>query len=308
VRPDDQNRAADIDQKLVKFDSTIEELPGIKNATSRAVLVEQIIESLRRIEYAHFLRDTQIDPRRADPSSGLFDPLRAAVFNLRKGNVDEAFWLVFLATHFGKHPKQGWRLVRNVYGALGGQPWTWALVSTNIQGFRNWLAHHAGELETSRFSNHRKYQSLDAFSKAGTGAVIASYVSWIAPPRTHQDMIRQIHLKIGQDPRAVFDSLFESMDAVMGFGRLGKFDFLTMLGKLGIAPVEPGSAYLNGATGPIDGARLLFTGDAKAKISARILDRSLIKLDAALAVGMQVLEDSLCNWQKSPNRFKSFRG
>jgi hypothetical protein len=34
----------------------------------------------------------------------------------------------------------------------------------------------------------------------------------------------------------------------------------------------------------------------------------LIELDADLKVGMQVLEDALCNWQKSPAHFERFRG
>jgi hypothetical protein len=32
----------------------------------------------------------------------LFDPLKAAVLHYRRGRVDEAYWLVFLAVHFGK--------------------------------------------------------------------------------------------------------------------------------------------------------------------------------------------------------------
>jgi Alpha-glutamyl/putrescinyl thymine pyrophosphorylase clade 3 len=91
---------------------------------------------------------------------------------------------------------------------------------------------------------------------ARSGAVIASYVNWIAPPHTHLQMIQEVHTKVGQNPGAVFDALYGSMDSVMGFGRLGKFDFLTMLGKLGVAPIEPDSAYLVGATGPLQGARL----------------------------------------------------
>jgi hypothetical protein len=121
-------------------------------------------------------------------------------------------------------------------------------------------------------------------------------------------MIQELHTKVGQDPKAVFDSLYGSMNSVMGFGRLGKFDFLTMLGKLGVAPIEPGSAYLVGATGPLAGARLLFAGASNAKTTARELNGQLIELNSFLNVGMQVLEDSLCNWQKSPNKFVSFRG
>jgi hypothetical protein len=293
----------------MKFDSAVASLPGIEDQVARAVLVEQIIESLRRIEFVHFVRDNKIDPRRADPSSKLFDPIRAAASRLRQGDSDEAFWLVFLATHFGKHTKHGWELVRAVYVGSGNHNWTWQHVTADVAKFRRWLAKHERSLRSKfSFSNHRKYQSLGAYSNTGTGAVIASYVAWISPPRNHSQLIRDLHKSVGQDPKAVFAALYQSMDAVVGFGRLGKFDFLTMLGKLGVAPVEPGLAYLVGATGPLQGARLLFENDAKAKVGARELDSRLSELDSYLGVGMQVLEDSLCNWQKSPKKFISFRG
>ena len=228
---------------------------------------------------------------------------------MRKGELDEAFWLIFLSTHFGKHVRYGWGLTRAVYGGLNGEAWTWKRVSRNVDAFRGWLSKNEIVLKARyAFSNHRKYQSLSADFDVGTGAVVASYVGWVAPPRTHLQMIQEIYTKVGQDPRSVFNSLYGSMDCVMGFGRLGKFDFLTMLGKLGIAPIEPGSAYLVGATGPLQGARLLFTNDPKAKVSPGDLDARLVRLDSYLNVGMQVLEDSLCNWQKSPNKFVSFRG
>lgn len=309
LRPSDVSRAAVLDANLLKFDTEIERLPGIKNRTARVVLIEQIIESLRRIEFVHFIRDGRIDPRRADPASLLFDPIRAAAFWMRKGELDEAFWLIFLSTHFGKHVKYGWGLVRAVYSGSSGSTWTWKRVSRDVGEFRAWLEMNEAYLRGNyAFSNHRKYQSLSARSNVGTGAVIESYVTWISPPRTHAEMIKEIHTKIGQNPRLVFDFLYVSMAAVRGFGRLGRFDFLTMLGKLGVAPIEPGSAYLVGATGPLRGACLLFTGHAEAKVSPRNLDEQIARLDTYLDVGMQVLEDSLCNWQKSPKKFISFRG
>jgi len=81
----------------------------------------------------HFVRDGKIDPRRADPSSHLFDPIRAAAFRMRKGELDEAFWLVFLSTHFGKHVRYGWELTRAVYGGSNGEIWTWERVSQNVE-------------------------------------------------------------------------------------------------------------------------------------------------------------------------------
>jgi hypothetical protein len=77
-----------------------------------------------------------------------------------------------------------------------------------------------------------------------------------------------------------------------------------MLGKLGLAPIEPGSTYIKGSTGPRKGATLLFGRQA----DAAELDSWLVELDTHVNVGMQVLEDALCNWQKSPSKFVPFRG
>jgi hypothetical protein len=244
-----------------------------------------------------------------DPASDLFDPLKAAALHSRAGRVDEAWWLVFLAVHFGKHRLDGWRLARDVYSGLGDEAyWTWPRIKRDQARFRDWLASHEPTLQGRRFSNHRKYESLKATSAAGTAAIFESYVAWIAPFGDHRTLIRETHKIVGQNPREVFDYLYKTM-SVKRFGRLGKFDFLTMLGKLEIAPIEPGSAYLSdGATGPLRGARLLFTGNVTSDAKARALDADLSQLDVELSVGMQALEDALCNWQKSPSAFRSFRG
>jgi Alpha-glutamyl/putrescinyl thymine pyrophosphorylase clade 3 len=77
-------------------------LPGIKPAGHLNCLIEQLVESRRRIEFTYHLRDARHDPGRINPASPLFDPLKAAVLHYRRGRVDEAYWLVFLAVHFGK--------------------------------------------------------------------------------------------------------------------------------------------------------------------------------------------------------------
>ena len=111
----------------------------------------------------------------------------------------------------------------------------------------------------------------------------------------------------GNSPESIFDHCYNAM-AVTRFGRLGKFDYLCLLGRLGFANLIPGSAYLVGATGPLAGARLLFGGRTDAGLGATTLESRLRDLDAVLNVGMQVMEDSLCNWQKSPKHFVHFRG
>ena len=309
IRPRDGALAAHIDAALNAFAKTRRNLPGIATTERRRALQEQIVESIHRVRYVEVVRGRPISPRRGDPNNEIFDPIKAALLNRQAGNVEEAFWLVFLFVHFGKHAHAGWRYVREVYGRLGdGGRWDWNAVSADPTGFRAWL--HAHEAEIRRpgvpggFGNHRKRESLRADTPKGTGAVVESYVAWVAPPRTHQQMIADAANQSGNDARNTFDFLYRSMDAVIRFGRLARFDYLTMLGKLGLANIIPGSPYLEGSSGPREGAALLFGG----KESTETLDALVVELDRELQVGMQVLEDSLCNWQKSPDEFVPFRG
>jgi len=309
VRPRDQELAAHLVSSLLSFDREKRPLPGIRDAAPRVALLEQLLESIHRVRYVAVLRERNLSSLRAEPNDNLFDPLRAAILHQRQGNIEEAFWMVFLFVHFGKHTRAGWRYAREVYGRLGdGGRWDWASTSANPSGFRAWLDAHQDDLKREGvprgFGNHRKYESLDACSRNGTGAAVQSYVEWVSPPRTHQEMMEQARLRADGDQRRAFDELYDSMRAVARFGRTARFDYLTMVGKLALAAIEPPSTYMEGATGPVRGARLLFGGRA----SATTLDSWLVDLDTQLHVGMQVLEDALCNWQKSPDQFKPFRG
>ena len=314
MTPRDKVRARKLAQDIVRYQKDTASLPGLSSAGCLDALVAQFIDSLRRTEFASHIRDVQHDPARMDPSSPMFDPLRAAVLRNRRGETDEAWWLVFIGTHFGKHSKDEWRLARDVYGRLGqGGRWDWATISSNPAAFQAWLATNEATLRggdgvSRRFSNHRKYESLKVASVNGTAAIFASYVKWVGPPRKHGDMVRDLHKDVGQNPHDVFAALYHSMDAVKRFGRLGRFDFLAMLGKLGIAPVEPGTTFLKGATGPMAGACLLFGGASGAAMNAKDLEARLVDFGRATGLGSQVLEDAICNWQKSPDCYVRFRG
>jgi hypothetical protein len=311
MRPRDRELAQRLEAGLLSFDGERRPLPGIHDPMTRSTLLEQLVESIRRVKYVSVIREQKLSAQRADPNDELFDPLKAAILYQRQGQIDEAFWLVFLFVHFGKHRQAGWRYIRNIYGRLGTvDQWNWTNTSANPIAFREWLNAHQNELKRIgvRFGSHRRYQSLDANSSRGTGAIIESYVNWVKPPRNHQQIIEEALEHVKGDPRRAFDMLYRSMDTVMGFGRLARFDYLTMVGKLGLAPIEPGSTYIQASTGPLNGARLLFGGQITARLRATDLDWWLVELDAELKVGMQVLEDALCNWQKSPEEFKAFRG
>ncbi|ABE32718.1 hypothetical protein DR64_2385 [Paraburkholderia xenovorans LB400] len=301
--------AKELDKKLRDYRVNGKALAGIPSAAEREALVAQMVDSVARIEFVKRIAERPISPKRLDPKEvKMFDPLRAAIQHMRDGNVDEAFWLVFLFVHCGKHATKGYGLLRMVYGAFQDKfVWTWQRFNQN-PNFSVWLGQHIDAIKQQRrefpFGNHRKYESLDQLD-----AVLTSYVDWIASNNSHEQFIAAAKAQVGDDPKVLFDHLYKSMDAVQRFGRTAKFDFLTMVGKIGLVDIEPPSAYMVHATGPVRGARLLFTGTVdNNSISKRKLDELSFDLDNTLGVGMQVIEDSLCNWQKKPAEYLQFRG
>jgi Alpha-glutamyl/putrescinyl thymine pyrophosphorylase clade 3 len=264
----------------------------------------QMIASLRRLDYTRLIKSRDISPDRGNPNSDLFEPERAAAHLARNGQIDEATWLMFLATHFGQHGRHGWRMLRDVYSGLGSGKWTWNRISNNPQQFRAWLQQNWQQIGGA-FGNHRKYETLNPASNNGTASVVESFVQCFTP--SPSGWFAAIVRSSGNNPHTVFDTAYDNL-TIARFGRLAKFDFLALLGRLDLAPVAPGSAYLSGATGPLRGARLLVDGNANSNSKAKDLDAILQQLDGLLGVGMQVMEDSICNWQKSPRRFVHFRG
>ena len=308
IRPKDRELANRLRTRLLEFDRQHCVLHGIRRSAELEVFVAQLVESVRRIGFVLRIRERNIAPGRADPGAEIFDPLRAAIFHHRCGNLEEAFWLVFLFVHFGKSRKGGWGYAREVYGCLGASVWwDWPRVSRNPKDFELWMTLNHDLVRRDAvpggFGNHRKYESL-----RHTGAVVASYVAWVAPPRTHMSILRGALRAANFDPGKAFDQLYRSMTVVRRFGRTARFEYLAMVGKLGLAPIAPSSTYLSGSTGPLTGARVLFGRPGTPRLTPRELDIHLANLQQALELDFQVLEDALCNWQKSPGVFKAFRG
>lgn len=307
-----QRLADRLDRGFGSYEADQGPLPGFTPAR-RASLVWQLVDSSRVTMYIEHLCGASLSPHAADPSDAWFNPLKAAIIRHREGEEDEAFWLVFLRTHFGKHRRAGWRYVRDVYGALGsGEPWTWQRVAADVPAFRDWLDANQPQLtDVSRprgFGNHRKYESLAGWTGTGTGTVVASYVAWVGVPPEHRVRFGEAAAAAGNDPQVAFDILYRSMSMVRRFGRLARFDYLSMIGKTGLAGVHPGKAYLQGATGPLKGARLLFQPAGAPALSVDALEEMLAALSTHLGITFDILEDALCNWQKSPDQFRPFRG
>ena len=75
MRPGDREEADLIARRLAAFSETRHYLPGIQEIGRSDAIVEQVIESLRRVRYVAAIRERDISDRRTDPNDELFDPL-----------------------------------------------------------------------------------------------------------------------------------------------------------------------------------------------------------------------------------------
>lgn len=301
--PSEERERARIVQALVAARDAIG-LRGLPDDVTVEALSMQFVASLRREKYYRLVQAKPVGPNRANPNSHSFDPERAVAHHVQQGNIDEAAWLIFLMTHFAR-PVGGWRRLKDVYGRLGAGTWDWATVAADPNAFYDWIAANWQDVGGS-FGNHRKYESLDPAKNRPMRHAVADYLAWIGPAG-HAAFFANAVRAAGNDPQVIFDYLYRSLK-VRSFGRLAKFDYLSLVSRYRLAPIEAGSAYLDGATGPGRGARLLIDGDPLSGTGNAAIQAQLNEVDRSLAVGMVVIEDALCNWQKSPRRFVHYVG
>jgi len=280
-------------------------LSGLPNVATVETLAMQFVASLRREDYYRLVQAKPVGADRADPNHPSFDAERAVAFHMQQGNVDEAGWLIFLMTHFARRADTKWLRLQDIYGRLGAGIWDWPTVTANPAAFYQWLVANWQNIRGA-FGNHRKYESLRPTANRPMARTVANYLAWIGPGGHVAFFANAVHAA-GNNPHTIFDYLYGNLN-IISFGRLAKFDYLSLVGRYGLAPIAAGSAYLDGATGPGRGARLLFDGNSTSTTSNATLQGKLDVLDTRLKVGMEVMEDALCNWQKNPHHFIYYKG
>src|SRR5271163_641527 len=97
MKPRDRRLAQELNRGLALFHRRHHPLPGIQVPQNREAFIEQVLESIHRVRYISVISNRDISPLRSDPSSEFFDPIKSAIFQMRAGETDEAFWLVFLS-------------------------------------------------------------------------------------------------------------------------------------------------------------------------------------------------------------------
>ncbi|KAA3609683.1 MAG: hypothetical protein D8M58_21570 [Calditrichaeota bacterium] len=309
------DRYEQLKTNLEEFSKTQISLLGLDTNKKLDIFTRQLIDSIRRVDFVGVIKDREVSEFYSDPNNESFDPLKAALFFKQEGLIDEAFWMIFYFVYFGRNRETGWRLAREIYSSYNeDENWTWNRIIENPSEFRNWLNNNYSQMINDgiprKFGNHRRYSTFNPTKKNNVADAIESYVSWINPPRTHIELFEENFSSSDSNPITTFNSLYVSMNSVLTFGRLAKFDYLTMVAKTGLFSIEPGLAYINGSTGPESGTKLLFYNNINSNVSSSELEEFLVNLRDALELGplgMQVLEDAICNWQKSTSSYIYFR-
>lgn len=104
-----------------------------------------------------------------------------------------------------------------------------------------------------------------------------------------------------------FQRLFERL-ALPGFGRMGRYDLLVTLGRLGLYELRADSLHLAGARGPSgEDLTTLAAKRAFAIGDELILERRALALADAVAVPVEALDLALANWGKGRRASLGFR-
>ena len=239
----------------------------------------QIVDSINKTTYFKMIAQRQVSVVRTQPHHVLFDPIRSVLYYKNK-DIDEACWLIFLMVHTGDSTKKNWQFVRELYDVIG----QWDEI--NFDTVENWLK----QAPKFKFGGHRKYESLSQLMD-----VVFSYQTWIKKMGGHVALFNQPF----DTPKQRYAWIYQKM-RIFRFGRLAKYDYLGLCALTGIASLKADRCYIQGSSGPLKGAKRLFGA-----YDEDTLNEMTMRLAENLEIGYQEIEDALCNWQKSPQRYKN---
>lgn len=242
-------------------------------------LARQIVDSTNKTAYFNILSQREVSAMRTQPQHVLFDPIRSVLY-YKNQNLDEACWLIFLMVHTGDSTKKNWQFVRELYDVIG----KWDEI--NFDTIENWLK----KAPKLKFGGHRKYESLSQLID-----VVFSYQTWVKKMGGHAALFNQPF----DTPEQRYAWIYQKM-RVFRFGRLAKYDYLGLCALTGVASLKADRCYIEGSSGPLKGAKRLFGA-----YDDDTLNEMTMRLAENLEIGYQEIEDALCNWQKSPQRYKN---
>jgi hypothetical protein len=246
-------------------------VPGIRASADASRLAEEIAFSSARL----------LGLEREPPD--LYGEARA----LAKDDLERATWTCFLIAYLspleGEDPFAGIRL------ALAAAPSPTAAIGS--AGFGQGVPDF-GEISLGPRSSHDPARGAETLS---------AYAQWIGRAGGAESGAggRQAIAFLGDpawSPERRFERLFERL-ALPGFGRMGRYDLLVTLGRLGLYQLRAGSLALAGTRGlsaedptTLAAKRVFAIGDPL------LLERRAAALAEAVSVPVEALDLALANW------------
>ncbi len=214
-------------------------------------------------------------------------------------NIGSKVWYIYLATYFGKSNKSKWKLF---YKAAFRKDETLIRVEEILASREQYYSHlsNIDLFENADYSNHRKFTKK---SLVGEKGVINSMDYFL------DNLDDYSHAK-----PIDFNIIYNNALKIPNFGRLAAFDFTSSLCKCNLNVKDPISMYHHNSSGPLRALKdFLILADCKdLSKSAQIkLGDDLLYWffqHSDIEIVAQVLEDAICNWQKSPRHYQRYFG
>ena len=247
----------------------------------------------------------------ADPP-GLYGEARALG---AAGEIERATWLCLLIAYLSpleeEDPFAGIRTALDGSGAADGAPeaagatgWRVPRTEAELPGLQDVPLGPRSSHDPARGS-----ETLAAYlqwvARGGTSAAQASGPEGSAAPASQSEAFTG---DPGWTPERRFERIFERL-ALPGFGRMGRYELLLILGRLGLYDLRPGSLHLGTVRGSssedpatVAGKRVFGIGDPI------LLERRAKALAEAVAVPVEALDLALYNWAAPERATLAFPG
>lgn len=260
-------------------------------------LASQTFDSIRRIQIYKIYRDKAFVA--AKNELAFYHTSNPFILAQRPDlNIKDKIWILYLATYFGKSNKSKWVLFNRSSFRVNQSLITFTQIRKSPEIYYEYL-NSIDLFEGTKFSNHRKYTKK---SLNGSKGLINSM----------NFMIENME-EFNRKQKITFSEFYKLSHKIPGFGRLASFDFTSTMAKCELNVEQPLSMYANNSTGPLKGLFLLLSVtknstshqdqiDLSEKLTCWFLNNSHIFMVA------QVLEDAICNWQKSPIHYERYFG
>lgn len=261
------------------------------------VLASQTLDSIRRVE---IYRIYKYKAEKADLSDqSYFSTSTPFILGQRKSlSLNSRTWIVYLATYFGKSNKSRWSLFKKA-AFKGERLIQFEDIKEDKSSYFD-ILERADFFKDTSYSNHRKYTKKSLIGNKGVF-------------HSMDHVIDNINL-FSSEQQKEFDTIYKGALKIPNFGRMAAFDFTSSLSKCELNVSEPLSMYHKDSTGPMNALEeiLNLTRKSDRSKNARIrLGNDLLnwfRSNSDIYFIAQVLEDAICNWQKSPHYYIRYFG